>query len=50
MAFLFLLLLIPCASAVFGWHNVSKITFWVFLIILIIMFKHHVTDALNIQL
>lgn len=50
MAFLFLFLLLPCLFAVFGKYNLSKITFWIFLIALIATFNHHVTDAINIQL
>lgn len=50
MAILFILLFIPCLLAVIGKYSSSKITFWLFLLVLLGVFIHHITDALNIQL
>lgn len=50
MAFIFLMLLIPCLAAQAGFLNLSKILFFIFIIIFIANFIHHMTDKINIQL
>lgn len=50
MVWLFIVLILPCIFALIGKYNYAKISFWIFLIVLISIFVHHVTDAINIQL
>ena len=50
MAFIFLMLLIPCVAAKAGFLNTAKVLFFIFMILFIASFIYHMTDKINIQL
>jgi hypothetical protein len=50
MAIIFLFLLIPCVLAKAGFLTLSRVLFFIFILIFIINFMHHITDKINIQL